>query len=322
VSHATTDGNKRATIARMLLSPQDVLKKGFRFFNGLPNDFPGPWTERRTNDFKSHYGSSPVVLANQWYDLMTTELHVGLTEADKSDKGFKMFLIVHHFLWAYPKNAKILGSAFSVCERLVQGENLRRWVRMIAALKAIKILWPEEEYNNQHGQFFIVSVDGTDFKVWEKKHPTMPIDKGQYSHKFNHGGLKYEIAIDVYRSKVVWISGPHRAGMHDKTVYAEMGLRNKIPHGKKVITDRVYGSQAEPEHHIKLALPNPSDNKELANFKARVRARHESFNGRLKFYRSLSDTYHHPAANHVHVFEAVCVTVQYQMDNGAELFAA
>ncbi len=73
----------------MLLSPQDVLKKGFRFFNGLPNDFPGPWTERRTNDFKSHYGSSPVVLANQWYDLMTTELNVGLTEADKSDKGFK-----------------------------------------------------------------------------------------------------------------------------------------------------------------------------------------------------------------------------------------
>ncbi len=46
-------------------------------------------------------------------------------------------------------------------------------------------------------------VDGTDFKVWEKKHPAMPIDKGQYSHKFNHGTLKYEIAIDVYESTVV-----------------------------------------------------------------------------------------------------------------------
>jgi hypothetical protein len=150
----------------------------------------------------------------------------------------------------------------------------------------------------------------------------MPIDKGQYSHKFNHGALKYEIAIDVYESKVVWTSGPHRAGMHDRTVYVETGLRNKIPHGKKVITDRVYGSKAEPEDHIKLALPNPLDNKELANFKARVRAPHESFNGRLKFYKSLLDTYHHRADNHVHVFEAVCVTVQYQMDNGAKLFAA
>jgi hypothetical protein len=35
-------------------------------------------------------------------------------------------------------------------------------------------------------QIFVVTVDGTDFKVWEKKHATMPYDKAQYSHKFNH----------------------------------------------------------------------------------------------------------------------------------------
>jgi hypothetical protein len=85
---------------------------------------------------------------NGWYDLMTTEVNAWLTEADKSDKGFKMFLTVHHFLWTYPKNAKTLGSAFSVCKRLVQGDNLWRWVRMIAALKPIKVVWPEGEYNN------------------------------------------------------------------------------------------------------------------------------------------------------------------------------
>jgi hypothetical protein len=104
--NTTADGNKQATVA-MLLSPQDVLKKGFHFFNGLPN-FAGPWTERHTNDFKIHYGSLPIVLANQWYDLMTTKLNVGLTKADKSDKGFKIFLVLHHFLWAYPKNPKFL----------------------------------------------------------------------------------------------------------------------------------------------------------------------------------------------------------------------
>ena len=150
----------------------------------------------------------------------------------------------------------------------------------------------------------------------------MPYDKGQYSQKFNHGALKYEIAMDVYRSKVVWISGPHRGGLHDKTIFVEMGLKDKIPLGKKVISDRVYGSKEFPDDHIKLALPNPMDDKELANFKARVRARHEGFNGRLKFYKSLSDTYHHSPDNHVHVFEAICVTQQYQMDNGSEIFAA
>jgi hypothetical protein len=109
-----------------------------------------------------------------------------------------MFLIVHHFIWAYPKNAQLLATSFGVCERQVQGENLWKWVRRIAALKGIKIVWPEDEYNNPHSQIFIISVDGTDFKVWERKHATMTIDSGQYSHKFNHGGLKYEIAIDVY----------------------------------------------------------------------------------------------------------------------------
>jgi hypothetical protein len=303
----------------MLLSPMDVLKKGFEVCQGLPNNFTGPWTERRTDDFKSHYGSSPVVVANIWYDMMTTDINLGLTESDKSDKGFKMLMIALHFLWTYPKNSKILASRFGICERKARGEPLWRWVRMLAKLKAKKFVW-DASLDDPNSQVFIVSVDGTDFKVWEKKHPTLPIDKGQYSHKFNHGALKYEIAIDIYRSKVVWISGPHRGGKHDKVIFSE-GLQAKIRPGKKIITDRVYGSQATPEEHERLALPNPIDNPVLANFKARARARHESFNGRLKFFESLNKTFCHNSDNHVHIFEAVCVIVQYQMDNGAELFA-
>jgi hypothetical protein len=84
--------------------------------------------------------------------------------------------------------------------------------------------------------------------------------------------------------------------------------------------DRVYGSKATPDDHEKLTLPNPMDDEVLANFKARARCRHETFNGRLKFFRSLSVTFHHDPEKHVHVFEAVCVIEQYQMDNGGELF--
>jgi hypothetical protein len=46
----------------------------------------------------------------------------------------------------------------------------------------------------------------------------MPIDEGQYSHKFSHGALKYDFATNFYEFKVVWTSGPHRAGMHVRTV--------------------------------------------------------------------------------------------------------
>ena len=274
--------------------------------------------------FKKHYaGSDPAVFARMWHNMGETILlktgETIVSSKDKTEKGFKSFLIATHFLWAYPKNGEMLASRFGVGLRRVQGENLRRWVRMIASLKEKKFVWPE--YNNPNGRIYIVSVDGVDFKVWEMKHPTMTLDKGLYSQKFNHGALKYEIAIDIYTSQVVWISGPHKAGVHDKTVF-EMGLQAKIPQGKKAITDRVYGAKAKPDEHTKLSLPNPCDDKVLANFKARVRSRHESFNGRLKFFRSLADTYHHDLKKHGHVFEAVAVTVQYQMDMGSKLFDA
>jgi hypothetical protein len=187
------------------LSPQDILKYGFHFMSGLR--FNGKWTSRRTDDFKAHYGSSPIILVNQWYDLTMSAIPDLETEAENSEKGLRSFLISHHFMWAYPKNAKILASSFAVCERRIQGENLWQQVRMIAALKAKDIVWPEEEYYDPTRQIFIVSVDGTDFKVWERKHPKLPYDKGQYLHIFHHGALKYEIAMDIYQSKVVWISG-------------------------------------------------------------------------------------------------------------------
>ena len=41
-----------------------------------------------------------------------------------------------------------------------------------------------------------------------------------------------------------------------------------------------------------------------------------------RFFRSLSDTYHHDLEKHGHVFEAVSVTVQYQMDMVSKLFDA
>jgi hypothetical protein len=67
--------------------------------------------------------------------------------------------------------------------------------------------------------------------------------------------LKYEIAVDVYWSKVVWISGPHRGGKHDKAIFHE-GLHNKIRPGKKATNDRVYGAKDQNGNNDKVALPN------------------------------------------------------------------
>ena len=87
-----------------------------------------------------------------------------------------------------------------------------------------------------------------------------------------------------------------------------------------MICDRVYFSKKEPDDHIKLSLPNFCDSKELANFKSRVRSRHETVKGRVTFFLILSDTYHHRHENHKIAFEAVCILVINQKDHGTLLF--
>ena len=99
-------------------------------------------------------------------------------------------------------------------------------------------------------------------------------------------------------------------------------LVKKIPTGKLVVVDRGYSDKKDEEYMAKLSIPSLCDSKLLGNFKSRQRARHESLNGRLKDFACLENTYRHPHEKHVHVFEAVCVIVQYEMDHGSPIFAA
>eukprot|EP00978_Attheya_sp_CCMP212_P028611 scaffold99283_cov37-Attheya_sp.AAC.2 len=62
-----------------------------------------------------------------------------------------------------------------------------------------------------------------------------------------------------------------------------------------------------------LSVPSHLDSKELYNFKSRARLRHET----------MSDTFRHGKEKMKLAFEAVTVTVQYQMDNGeGEIYSA
>jgi hypothetical protein len=152
-----------------------------------------------------------------------------------------------------------------------------------------------------------------------KKHPTLSQDRTQMSHKFKHGALKYEIAVSNYHSQVCWIGGPHRGGKHDLTMFREGGLKQKFADGKLCNVDRGYHSGRADEKM--LCLPNLRDSKALNNFKSRSRLRGETFNGRLKTYEILNQTFRGGnQEKHRLAFEAVVVIWQYRMDNGEPLF--
>ena len=107
-------------------------------------------------------------------------------------------------------------------------------------------------------------------------------------------------------------------GVKKKNMLEDSGLLEKLKKGKRAICDRGYIKDANKD---KLSWPNLHDTPAVNNFKSRARLRHESFNGRLKFFSILKDTFRQSLAKHQFAFEAVVVIVQYQMDNGSPIFS-
>ena len=138
----------------MFLSPADVLLKGLDFIDAKYDR----WSEKtRAAFFQQQYGSSPLDIADIWYDLvfagdtyLSAELQI--TNVEKNNKGFKMYMMTHFFLWAYPKNSTMLATTFKVCERMSRGVYIWKWIKRIAALKGKKICW-DNVSNSKYVQF-------------------------------------------------------------------------------------------------------------------------------------------------------------------------
>jgi len=160
-------------------------------------------------------------------------------------------------------------------------------------------------------------VDGVHCQINEPQHPTLSKNPKYYSHKFHQAGLNYELGLSIFENKLVWLKGPSGSGKPDITFFRKKGLKKKITKGKgmKVIGDNGYRGERGV-----VSTPNAHDPEELRKFKSRARARHESFNGRIKNFRCLDVRFRHGIAKHKMVFEAVCVIVQYQLENGSPLF--
>lgn len=183
-----------------------------------------------------------------------------------------------------------------------------------------QIVWPEEwneghpDLHSEDTPIFLISVDGVHCRINEPIHPFYAKNPKYYSHKFKNPGLTYELGVSIFHNSLVWMKGPDKASVHDITVFRDE-LKDKIPNGKKAIADKAYRGEKE-----KVSAPNPRDPKELRRFKSRARARHESFNARLKAFQCLDDRFRHGKDKHQICFEAVAVICQYQLENGSPLF--
>lgn len=181
----------------------------------------------------------------------------------------------------------------------------------------LQIVWQWDD-NVNDDEIFIVSVDGVHCRIQE---PRKQPDAAWFSHKHHCAAVTYEIGIAIRSDFCVWAKGYEQASVADLRVFRggdvveEGSLKALMPPGKKIIGDCGYLGEADV-----ISTRNTFDTPEVKVLKMRARARHETFNGRIKNFSILAERFRHDVSKHESVFMAVCVIIQYDMENGHPLF--
>lgn len=163
----------------------------------------------------------------------------------------------------------------------------------------------------------MASVDGVDCLKKNVILPSGKPDKRHYSHKFKNAAWRYEVAVAIRSSNIVWIAGPYLPGaMNDLQIFRH-GLRDMLEHGERVEADDGYiGDNPQFIKCPGSITANPAQKR----MKARMRMRHESVNKRIKNFSCLTDKFRHDSAElHGACFRAAAVLVQLSMEEGEEL---
>jgi DDE superfamily endonuclease len=142
----------------------------------------------------------------------------------------------------------------------------------------------------------------------------MPFNKQWFSHKLNGPGLRYEVAICIQTGEPVWTNGPFPCGSWPDLRIARHALVDCLEPGEYYLADGGYRDGGNYS-------VTPTGNHHFHDRqKATVRARHESYNKRLKDWGALRIKYRHKLDTHLLVFQAIANIVQVTIGNGEPLF--
>jgi len=270
--------------------------------------------------FRGHFGVGPKAIAACFKDLKAMY---------KNEKlELKHFMMTVCWLKLY-ETGSVMAGRWDHCEDFCRN-TVKGYAVKIQALKRKKIKF----CGFHQDRIYLATIDCVHCMCNEFR--TDPHSKW-YSHKHNGAGVSYEIAVDVDDDRAVWTAGPYPASTHDITIFRggkkestkqrknekmwdKNALYFQIPEGKKLIGDSGY--TGEPE---KISTTMKEHDAHVKEFFARAKSRHETFNTRLKFFGVLSGRFRHGKGaddklkQHKTCFEAVCVLVQYDMENGHPL---
>lgn len=148
-----------------------------------------------------------------------------------------------------------------------------------------------------------------DFQISEP----MPFSSEWFSHKFKGPGLKYEVALALFSSRIIWHYGPFPCGSYPDMKIFRMTLEGKLDSDEVIIADKGYGGN-------KVIRPDSVSGTD-SEFHQRARARHETVNKRLKLFHVLSYRFRHQVHLHSACFQAVVFLVNETIFDENPLFS-
>jgi hypothetical protein len=269
---------------------------------------------RNFERFSAHFGWEPKVLNLVFTDLVSIFPKMDLKDA----------LMTLNWLKGYDTRP-VLAGRWGSCEEYI-GPKVKEYAKMIQSLKTKKIRFGEFDPD----EIYIITVDGVHFVTNEFR--LDPSGKW-YDHKRNCAGLTYEFAMSIRKQQIVSVRGPDPAATADITVFRggtvktkvedrdQEALYFKIPKGKLAVGDSGY--QGEPE---KIVCTDDDHDPALKSFMGRAKNRQEALHTRLRSCKILSDRFRHGTGTqermdlHQTCVDAICVIVQYDIENDHPLF--
>ena len=303
--------------AQDIRTPDEVLELGLLTRGFTQERIVRNKPERREDWFQASFGCPSYVVSKMWSDLQTT----GIDDArigDEYDDDFIPisiydFLNALEFLKCYLPEKKREGMTNLSAKTL--RDRCWYYCRKLQALKHEKVVWPE---NLPPDTVWVMTVDGTHVAINEPLHPEFSQDKTYFSHKKQRAGWCYEVGMSLFTSNLIWMSGPHKAGANDKTIFKLPGGLKHVLHqeGLKAIGDKLYNG-----HPNEVSIFNAQDSPEVKKFKSRALKRHEGFNGLLKQFAILDGRFRNRGPEKFSIcFEAVAVICQYRLELECPLY--
>ena len=264
--------------------------------------------------FSSHFGVEPKVVHALFTDLVSDFPKIFLKDAFMTLNWFKGY-----------DTRPVLAGRWGSCEDYI-GPKVKEYAKKIQSLKEKKIRFGEFDPN----EIFIITVDGVHFVTNEFR---LDPSSKWYCHKRNCAGLTYEFAMSIRKQQIASVRGPDPAATADITVFRggkvdtkvedrdQEALFFKIPKGKLAVGDSGY--KGEPD---KIVCTDDDHDPALKSFMGRAKNRQEALHTRFRSFDILSDRFRHGTGSqermdlHQTCVEAICVIVQYDIENDHPLF--